>query len=69
MAMYNRSTDFKDFRERNVTCIACKVKGHNNDKCWTIIGYPPWHPKHKFHTQQQQTPNQSYHSSNATPAK
>lgn len=40
MAMYSRNTE-----NRGATCSACKVKGHTNDICWTVIGYPKWHPK------------------------
>lgn len=30
-----------------VICSACGGKGHTCEKCWTVIGYPPWHLKHK----------------------
>lgn len=44
--MYSRSSP-SNTAERSTTCSACKVKGHTREKCWTVIGYPKWHPKHK----------------------
>ena len=29
-----------------ITCSACGVKGHRGEKCWTVVGFPSWHPKH-----------------------
>lgn len=50
-AMYGKSV-----AEKVVVCSACGVKGHPSERCWTVIGYPKWHLKHK--------PNQSQpHSS------
>jgi len=28
-------------------CTECGNKGHTREKCWLIIGYPPWHPRSK----------------------
>lgn len=48
-AMYSRSEQSTqvNLAERAMTCTACNVKGHTREKCWTIIGYPKWHPKHR----------------------
>lgn len=29
------------------TCNACGVRGHSKERCWTVVGYPKWHPKCK----------------------
>lgn len=41
MAMFSRNNP-----EINVTCNVCGVKGHSGSRCWRVIGYPPWYPKH-----------------------
>ncbi|XP_074352864.1 uncharacterized protein LOC141692016 [Apium graveolens] len=45
MAMYSKNNT--EHKERSVICSACKVRGHTSERCWTVIGYPRWHPKHK----------------------
>ena len=42
-ALYSRNERFKDAK----TCAECDNKGHTSDRCWTVIGYPSWHPKGK----------------------
>lgn len=34
-------------------CTECGGKGHTKDRCWTIKGYPHWHPKSKIFPQKQ----------------
>lgn len=41
LAMYSRG------RNDTPVCGACGVKGHLREKCWTLVGYPKWHPKFK----------------------
>lgn len=36
--MYSRGTDM---------CKECGMKGRASDRCWTVVGYPKWHPKSK----------------------
>ncbi|KAL2944407.1 Retrovirus-related Pol polyprotein from transposon RE1 [Bienertia sinuspersici] len=31
--------------QNDIGCIACGGKGHKTEKCWTVVGYPRWHPK------------------------
>ncbi|KAL2929790.1 Enolase [Bienertia sinuspersici] len=33
--------------EVETECATCGGKGHSKEKCWTMIGYPMWHPKYK----------------------
>lgn len=41
LAMYSKYNP-----DKQITCSACGVKGHRGERCWTVIGYPKWHPKH-----------------------
>ena len=42
-AMYSRGPNSDRFEK----CLECGGKGHTKSNCWTIIGYPKWHSKHK----------------------
>ncbi|KAL2943034.1 Retrovirus-related Pol polyprotein from transposon RE1 [Bienertia sinuspersici] len=42
-ALYSKGTN-----ERTVeNCSVCGKRGHGADKCWSVVGFPRWHPKHK----------------------
>lgn len=51
----------KNNPEKFVTCTVCGVKGHTGNKCWQVVGYPPWHPKHNkaFPPRKRNVPAQS----------
>ena len=38
-AMYSRGS------AETMMCSACGVKGRMKERCWTVVGYPKWHPK------------------------
>ncbi|KNA06657.1 hypothetical protein SOVF_178910, partial [Spinacia oleracea] len=42
-AMYSRGPS----NRQHFSCSACGGKGHIAEKCWSVIGYPKWHHKHK----------------------
>ncbi|XP_074363119.1 uncharacterized protein LOC141703501 [Apium graveolens] len=50
LAMYSKFNP-----DKQITCSACGVKGHKEDRCWTVVGYPRWHPKSCL-----STPNQGH---------
>lgn len=29
--------------EKSGLCTVCKKKGHADDVCWSVVGYPKWH--------------------------
>ena len=40
--MYNRTSGNQKFtRNCHLYCEVCKIRGHNKDNCWKIVGYPP----------------------------
>lgn len=44
-AMYGKSNLPRNQIDRVITCSACGIMGHNGERCWTVVGYPKWHPK------------------------
>ena len=42
-------------RNDAMRCSQCGTKGHSKEKCWTVIGYPSWHPRHKKFPQKKKT--------------
>ena len=40
IAMYSRTPDV-------ISCTACGKQGHLSERCWTVVGYPPTHPRYK----------------------
>ncbi|XP_074378524.1 uncharacterized protein LOC141720067 [Apium graveolens] len=40
VALYGKGPPSKVYQ-----CTLCGGKGHSNDRCWTVVGYPQWHPK------------------------
>ncbi|XP_074341951.1 uncharacterized protein LOC141679348 [Apium graveolens] len=48
-ALYSKSpqSPSPQYVNKPVTCTACNVKGHTREKCWTVIGFPKWHPKYR----------------------
>lgn len=41
-AMFSKSNVNVD---KPLSCSVCGGKGHTNDRCWNVIGYPKWHYK------------------------
>lgn len=44
VAMFSKSNVAKN--DKVPVCSVCGGKGHKNDRCWYVIGYPKWHSKH-----------------------
>ncbi|XP_074344593.1 uncharacterized protein LOC141683741 [Apium graveolens] len=44
VAMFTRSNIIK--YDKPIMCTVCGGRGHKNDKCWDVVGYPKWHAKH-----------------------
>ncbi|KAJ8432808.1 hypothetical protein Cgig2_026138 [Carnegiea gigantea] len=42
-ALFSKNDDLK--------CSQCGNRGHSKEKCWTVIGYPSWCPRHKMFPQ------------------
>ncbi|KAL2928226.1 Antiviral helicase SKI2, partial [Bienertia sinuspersici] len=42
LAMMSKTEEGKG---QAITCSACGKPGHSKEECWTIVGYPPYHPK------------------------
>ncbi|XP_074333896.1 uncharacterized protein LOC141671522 [Apium graveolens] len=56
-AMYSKGNGDRFFGDRSLTCTACGYRGHSQERCWTVTGYPKWHHKYrkpgqKFNSQQ-----------------
>lgn len=47
MAMYSKAQHTSNL---NLHCTHCGIKGHSTDRCWTVTGYPSWHPKYRGNT-------------------
>lgn len=41
-AMYSKGST-----EKVMICVACGLKGHTRERCWTVAGYPKWHHKYR----------------------
>lgn len=42
-AMYGKQKVY----DKPLQCTACGIQGHSKEWCWTVVGYPKWHHKHK----------------------
>lgn len=49
LAMYGKGVSSSP-SPKTYQCTACGGKGHIQDRCWSNVGYPRWHPKYKGNT-------------------
>lgn len=45
MAMYGKGNGGNG--DKRLMCSTCGRRGHTNEKCWEVTGYPKWHYKYK----------------------
>ncbi|XP_074337483.1 uncharacterized protein LOC141674676 [Apium graveolens] len=71
MAMFSKFNP-----DKHIVYNVCGVKGHKGEKCWTVIGYPKWHPRsntpHNTSSSRPRYPNQTqnqskWHTNNRNP--
>ena len=57
-ALYGKTTFKPSNTDRpTLNCTACGGRGHSGERCWTVVGYPPWHTKHNPNKPSPKQPN------------